>query len=74
METTGTDVSLSRYPFKVPLIPPVWTSGDVFSGFQSQSRHPYSHLRLVHSLRFTSGATPADPTIPHMHVSAEVRY
>ena len=27
-----------------PLIPLFWTSGDVSSGFQSQSRQPYSHL------------------------------
>ena len=35
---------------------------DVSSGFQSQSGHPYSYLAEicdVHSLKFTSGASPA---------------
>ena len=48
------------------LIPLFWTSGDVSSGFQSQSgfylirswRRCTSNV--THFLRFTSGATPAD--------------
>ena len=31
-------------PFVGPLIPMFWTSGDVSTGFQSQSRQPYLHL------------------------------
>ena len=31
-------------PFCVTLIPLFWTSGDVSSGFQSQSGQPYSNL------------------------------
>ena len=49
-----------------PLIPLFWTSGDVSSGFQSQSG--FCLIRtwqrrtssITRSLRFTSGATPAD--------------
>ena len=44
-------------------MPLFWISGDVSSGFQSQSRLPYSHCggkRNVHSPRSTSGATIAD--------------
>ena len=33
-----------------PLIPLFWTSGDLSSGFQSQSGQPYSHLVEVHVL------------------------
>ena len=50
----------------LPLIPLFWTSGDVSSGFQSQSRFCLIHTwqrhtsNITHSLRFTSGATPAD--------------
>ena len=48
-----------------PLIPLFGTSGDVSSGFQSQSGQPYSYsclakVYLLHSLRFTSGVTPVD--------------
>ena len=48
------------------LIPLFWTSGDVSSGFQSQSGFYLIHTwrrhmsNVTHSLRFTSGATPAD--------------
>ena len=41
-----------------------WISGDVSSGFQSQSGLPYSHCggeRNVRSLRATSGATRCQP-------------
>ena len=31
-------------PFLGPLIPLLWTSGDVNCGFQSQGGQPYSHL------------------------------
>ena len=34
-----------------PLIPLFWTSGDVSSGFQSQSWHPYSHLAEAYVIR-----------------------
>ena len=65
--------------FWVPLF---WISGDVSSGFQSQSGLPYSHCggeRNVRSLRSTSGATLADllaaSTQPVLspHTVAEVR-
>ena len=49
--------------FGGPLVPLFWISGDVSSGFQSQSGLPYSHCggkRNVHSPRSTSGATLAD--------------
>ena len=67
-------------PFVGPLIPLFWTSGDVSSGFQSQSgfcliqawqRHT---CYVTHSLSFISGATPvnllaasmgAEPSLPH---------
>ena len=52
-------------PFLGPLVPLFWISGDVSSGFQSQSG--YCLIRYfcggecnVHSPRFTSGATLAD--------------
>ena len=47
-----------------PLVPLFWISGDVSSGFQSQSGLPYSHCRglcNVCSLRSTSGATHCQP-------------
>ena len=50
-------------PILGPLEPLFWISGDVSSGFQSQSRLPYSHCGgkcNVHSLRSTSGATHAN--------------
>ena len=50
-------------PFLGPLLPLFWISGDVSSGFQSQSGLPYSHCRgerNVRSPRSTSGATLAD--------------
>ena len=37
--------------FVGPLIPLFWTSGDVSSGFQSQSRQHCSHLAEVYVLR-----------------------
>ena len=46
-------------PFVGPLIPLFWTFGDVSSGFQSQSEQTY-FMHILHVLRFTSGATPAD--------------
>ena len=33
-----------------PLIPMFWTSGDVSSGFQSQSGQPFLHLAEVYML------------------------
>ena len=75
---------LDTCPFFGPLIPLFWTSGDVSSGFQSQSGSALFELcggvRDICSLRFTSGATPltvyiasiAAGCFPHMHVSAEV--
>ena len=62
-------------PFLGPLIPLFWTSGDVSSGFQSQSGQPYTHLvdayvmYDVDSLRFTSGSTPANILTASMAVS-----
>ena len=50
-----------------PLIPLFWTSGDVSSGFQSQSGFCLIRTwwrrtsNITCSLRFTSGATPARP-------------
>ena len=47
-----------------PLIPLFWTSGDVSSGFQSQSGQATlftfgEDIYVTHGLRFTSGVTPA---------------
>ena len=50
-------------PFLGPLVPLFWISGDVSSGFQSQSGLPYTCCggkRNVRFLRSTSGATLAD--------------
>ena len=50
-------------PFLGALVPLFWISGDVSSGFQSQSGLPYSHSGGVHNVRSprsTSGATLAD--------------
>ena len=41
---------LDTCPFLGPLIPLFRTSGDVSSGFQSQSGQPYSHLAEVYVL------------------------
>ena len=51
------------------LTPLLWTSGDVYPGFQSQGGSP--HLRASSPvcnrfLRFTSGATPADHLVTSM--------
>ena len=51
------------------LIPLFLTSGDVFSGFQSQGQFPNLHASLPgHNgyLRFTSGVTPADLLVASM--------
>ena len=45
--------------FLGPLIPLLWTSGDVCPGFQSQGGSLACFLTCVF-LRCTSGATPAD--------------
>ena len=37
-----------------PLIPLFWTSGDVSSGFQNQSGHPYSLLAEAYLLQYLS--------------------
>ena len=50
-------------PIFGPLVPLFCISSHDSSGFQSQSGLPYSHCRgkcNVHSLKSTSGATPAD--------------
>ena len=67
-------------PFLGPLVPLFWISGDVSSGFQSQSGLPYSHRRRkIHCPRSTSGATLADllaasvQPVLSPHTSAEVR-
>ena len=39
---------LDTCPFLGPLIPLLWTFGDVSSGFQRQSRQLYSHLPEVY--------------------------
>ena len=69
-------------PILGPLVPLFWISGDVSSGFQSQSGLPYSHCGgecNVRSLRSTSGATLADlfaagvQPVLSPHTVAEVR-
>ena len=58
-------------PFLGPLVRLFWISGDVSSGFQSQSGLPYSPPHgskcNVHSPRSTSGATHADLLIKTPH-------
>ena len=53
-----------------PLIPLFRTSGDISSMFQNQSGQPYLHLGrglcVTHSLRLTSGVTPADLLVASM--------
>ena len=49
-----------------PLIPLFLTSGDIFSGFQSQGQFPNLHASLPGYLRFTSGVTPADLLVASM--------
>ena len=75
---------LDTCPFVGPLIPLFGTSGDVSSGFQSQSGfcliRTCGGIRNIRSLRFTSGATHlpvynasiAASHLPHMRVSAVV--
>ena len=41
-----------------PLIPPFWTSGDVLSGFQSQSGQPYLHLIEAYMLHVPRDYSP----------------
>ena len=71
------------YPFWGPLVPLFWISGDVSSGFQSQSgfcliRYFCGGECNVHSPRFTSGATLADllaagtQLVTYPHACAEV--
>ena len=69
-------------PFLAPLVPLFWISGDVSSGFQSQSGLPYSHCggeHNVHSPRSTSGATLVNLLVASAqlvlspHTVAEVR-
>ena len=67
-------------PFLGPLVPLFWISGDVSSGFQSQSgfcliRYFCGGECKVHSPRFTSSATLATSwrparsrSLPHIHV------
>ena len=75
-------VLADKCPFLGPLVPLFGISGDVSSGFQSQSGLPYLHFageRNVHSLRSTSGATLADllaagaQPVLSPHTVAEVR-
>ena len=48
-----------------PLIPPFWTSGDISSGFQSQSGQSYSHLVEAYVLHI-----PRDsPLVQHLPTS-----
>ena len=48
-----------------PLIPLFWTSGDVFSGFQSLSGQPYLHFVQAYMLH-----VPWDlPLVPHLLIS-----
>ena len=65
-----------------PLVPLFWISGDISSGFQSQSGLPYSHCGgkdNVCSPRSTSGATLANLLVAgaqpvlSQHTVAEVR-
>ena len=61
--------------FLGPLIPLLWTSGDVCPGFQSQGGFPRLHASSpVHNgfLRFTSGATPAFSTNSGVHCNKRV--
>ena len=54
------------------LIPMFCTSGDISSGFQSQSEQTYLHLAegyMLH-MRFTSGVTPADLLLASMAAKA----
>ena len=69
-------------PFLGPLVPLFWISGDVSSGFRSQSGLPYLYCRgehNVHSLRSTSGGTLSDLLVASAqpvlspHTVAEVR-
>ena len=67
-------------PILEPLILLFQTSGDISSGFQSQSRKPYSQFGGgvcgICSVRFTCGATPLPVHMasivagyfPHIHV------
>ena len=64
------DISL----FVMPLIPLFWTSGDVSSGVQSQRAFKAlftlgGGICDIHSLRFTSGVTPADLLVARMAAS-----
>ena len=70
-------------PFWGPLVPLFWISGDISSGFQSQSgfcliRYFCGGECNVHSPRFTSGATLADllvacaQPVTSSHACAEV--
>ena len=52
-------------PILGPLVPLCWVSGDISSGFESHSGFCFICLFCggecnIHSLRSTSGATPAD--------------
>ena len=38
------------FPFVGPLIPPFWTSGDVFPGFQSQDGFLANMLLCLHTI------------------------
>ena len=65
-------------PFVGPLIPLFWTSGDVSSGFQSQSGQPYSHFGGgIHTSGVTHfpvyNASIAAGHFPYMRVSAELK-
>ena len=62
--------------FGWPLVPLFWISGDVSSGFQSQSGLSYLHHGgecNVHSLRSTSGATRCQP-LDGKHYGASTRF
>ena len=74
---------VDRCPFMGSLIPLFWTSGNVSSGFQSQSGQPYSHLVGACTCRFPEiyfwcdTCWPLDDphggAFPHMHVFSRGR-
>ena len=54
-----------RSLFVGPLVTLFWTSGDIYSGFQSQSGQPYSHLAEVYVIY-----VPRDsPLVQHLPTS-----
>ena len=63
------NVGKHQPPFVRPLMPLFWTSGDIYSGFQSQGGSPDLHVLSPACngiLRFTSDVTPADLLVSSM--------